>query len=124
MKATQNIRGSGRLAALVAATSVLALLASLVGGTARAATDGTAGMCPPAGALVTYASYGWPAGGKTVVVQPDGRVWVCWAARGGSGRTGFVLSKTELDALRAQLRQIAVRHLGSPLPRPCCDAPV
>src|SRR4051794_13917430 len=100
MKAT----GIGRRPGLVMAMSVVAVLAALLGGSARAATDGPAGLCPPASALVTYAS-GGSMSARTIVVQADGRVWVCWAGRSGSGRMGFVLSKTELTALRAQLSQ-------------------
>ena len=112
MKVTDISRGSRRWAGLVVAMSVMAVLASLLGGSARAATDAMAEMCPPAGALVTYAS-GGSMSVKSIVVQADGRVWVCWAGRNGPGRIGFVLSKPELTALRAQLSQTGVRHLGS-----------
>jgi hypothetical protein len=111
MKATDMIHGSSRRAGLIVATSAVALLASLLGGTARAATDGTAALCPPAGALATY-SQGGAVGGKSIIVQADGRVWVCWAGRGPEARIGFVLTKAELNALRVQLRVTDVRHLG------------
>ena len=76
-----------------------------------------AALCPSGGALVTYATTGATA--RTIVVQHDGRVWLCWnGAKGDVARAGFVLSKADLTALRADLRKISVRHLA-----PCdyCD---
>jgi hypothetical protein len=99
----------------------VAVLAAALGASARAAVDTSAAQraayCPSAGSLVSYTSVGATA--KTVVVQRDGRVWLCWnSANGEIARAGFVLSKADLAELSADLRQIKVRHL---VPCQYCD---
>jgi len=99
---------------------IAAVVAAASGASARAAIDASsqrAALCPSGGSLVTYATTGATA--RTIVVQRDGRVWLCWnGAKGDVARAGFVLSKTDLAALRADLSKISIRHLA-----PCgyCD---
>jgi hypothetical protein len=99
--------------ALLAAAGAVAALA--VGASAQAASLAPS-LCPAGGALVSYASAG-ARGARTVVVQHDGRVWLCWSGLNGIGRTAFVLGKRDLAALRTELRLIGIGHL-TPAVRP------
>jgi hypothetical protein len=112
------------LSTRIVLAGVLVAVAAALGASARAATDAAtaqrAALCPPAGALVTYAP-GGTIGARSIVVRPDGRVWLgVTGAAGDVTRAGFVLSGAELALLRADLRQISVHHLG-PAPKRACS---
>jgi hypothetical protein len=110
---TPRRRGSALLSGIALAGAVLGL-ASGPASAASAASD-TASMCPAGGSLVTY-SYGGVLG-KTLVVQQDGRAWLCWNQTSGDvGRKGFMLSQAQMNALRGDLGRVGVRHLA-PTPR-------
>jgi hypothetical protein len=111
---------------IVVLASAVVALAAAPGAFARSSVSDEPGLCPPAGSLVTYSTTGvWA--GRTIVVQQDGRAWLCWRrASRGDGRLGFMLTPAQMTTLRADLGQIGVHRLAPPPAPPCvaCNAGV
>jgi hypothetical protein len=108
---------------IVVLASAVVVLAAAPGAFARSSISDEPGLCPPAGSLVTYSTTGFRAG-RTIVVQQDGRVWLCWRrASRDDGRVGFMLTPAQMKTLRADLSRIGVHRLAPP-PAPCvaCNA--